>query len=118
MPPAHGIRGCRHRRGRSNGPMLGPRMHRFKEPVPAEDPIVRQTRVRRVSSTREEPEKWTPAHASKAACANQLPASLSAKRTAAFGTAHQALGTLPFDANHQGWQGQFWGQSRGQKAGA
>ena len=38
--------------------------------------------VRLVSSTRARPETWTPAHASKAACANQLSASLSARRTA------------------------------------
>ena len=42
-------------------------------------------RVPRVSSTRDRPEKWTGAHESKAPCANRLPASLSAKRTAAFG---------------------------------
>ena len=30
------------------------------------------------------PETWTPAHASRAACASQLPASLSTKRTAAL----------------------------------
>jgi hypothetical protein len=74
-------------------------LQRFREPVPAEDPIVRQTRVRAVSSTREWPKKWTLAHARKAAWANQLPASLSAKRTAAFGPAFRALGASPFGAN-------------------
>jgi hypothetical protein len=74
-------------------------MKRFGEPVPAEDPIVRETRVRPVSSMREWSEKWTLAHARKAAWANQLPASLSAKRTAAFGSAFRALGASPFGAN-------------------
>ena len=38
-------------------------------------------------STRDRPAKWTPAHASKAASANQLLTWLSAKRTAAFWSA-------------------------------
>jgi hypothetical protein len=75
-------------------------------------------RVRPVSSPREWPEKWTLAHARKAACANQLPASLSAKKTAAFGLSFRALGASPFGANLWGWQGQFQGQPRGQSAGA
>jgi hypothetical protein len=45
----------------------------------------RALRVGLASAMREWPEKWMPAHASKAACANQLPAWLSVKRTAAFG---------------------------------
>jgi signal transduction histidine kinase len=54
---------------RSSGRCASPAtvLRRFGEPVPAEDPIVRQTRVRPVSSTREWPEKWTLAHARKAA---------------------------------------------------
>ena len=38
--------------------------------------------------------RWTLAHASKAVCANQLPAWLSAKRTAAFGSALRAPGSV------------------------
>jgi hypothetical protein len=69
-------------------------------------------------STREWVEKWTPTHASKAACVNQLPTSLSSKRTVAFGSARRARGAAPFGASLQSWQGQFQGQSRGQSAGA
>ena len=77
-----------------------------------------RSRGRHVSTARDWPEKWTPAHASKAACANQLPAWLSAKRTAAFGSTRRTLGSSPFGGDLDGWQGQFQGQSRGQSAAA
>jgi hypothetical protein len=44
-----------------------------------------ESRVRALADDR--PDTWTPAHASKAPRANQLPAWLSAKRTAAFKSA-------------------------------
>jgi len=64
-------------------------MQRFLRPVPVEARWRAGFRVCVVSSAREWPEKLTPAHASKAACANQLPASLSTKRTAAFRSARR-----------------------------
>jgi hypothetical protein len=93
-------------------------MHRFKEPVPAGCPLVRLIqRASGVFNARVAREV-TPAHASKAGCANQLPASLSPKRTAAFESALGARGASRFGANLQRWQGQFQGQSRGLSAGA
>ena len=91
---------------------------RFKEPLSAEDQSCARSRERPVSSTFEWPEKWTPAHATKAACANQLPAWLSAKKTATFGSTRGTLGRRPFRGDLDGCQGQFQGQSRGQSTGA
>jgi hypothetical protein len=44
---------------------------------------------------------WTPAHAGKAARANQLPALLSAKRTAASGLPFQMPCAAPFITGSQ-----------------
>jgi hypothetical protein len=87
-----------------------PVVQRFKEPVPPQGPFEPRFRVHLASLTREWPEKWTPAHASKAVCANQLPVSLSAKRTVAFGSALRTRGPSPFRADSESWQGQFRGQ--------
>jgi hypothetical protein len=40
------------------------------------------------------------------------------EKNAAFRLALLARGASPFNAHLQGWQGQFWGQSTGQSAGA
>ena len=47
---------------------------RFRRPAPVGDALVPQICARFASSTRDWLEKWTPAHPSKEACANQLPA--------------------------------------------
>ena len=60
----------------------------------------------RVSSTRE-PAEWTPAHASKAARVNQLPAALSSKRTAAFGSAPPGAWGVAVCRQSSGLPGQF-----------
>jgi hypothetical protein len=86
---------------------------RFEEPVPAEGLIVSE--IRRASgvfNTRGAKE-WTPAHASKAACADQLPASLSTKRTAAFGSALPVRGASRFGSNLSGQAGTISGTVEG-----
>ena len=50
-------------------------------------PFARQICVRFASSRHDQPGMCSPAHASKATSANQLPALLSAKRTSAFWSA-------------------------------
>ena len=86
---------------------------RFDRPMPAEGPFARRFRGRFASCIRATgPEKWTPAHTSKAACANELPAWLSAKRTAAFGSsAHGRVERRRSAPILESWQGQFQGQS-------
>jgi hypothetical protein len=84
---------------------------RFREPVPAEGLLARRFRVHLTSSTRGWPQKWTPAHASKAAWANQLPVSLSAKRTAAFRSTTRRHIRGDFEQGSASWQGQFQGQN-------
>jgi hypothetical protein len=78
-------------------------MRRFKEPVPAQGLIVSQIRrASGVSKARVAKER-TPAHASKAACANQLPVSLSPKRTAAFASPLLVRGASRIGTDLQGW---------------
>ena len=90
-------------------------MHRFEEPVPADAPFRARVPVRLASSTREWPQKWTPAHLSKAASANHLLGSLSAKRTAAFGSVIRRSALRRFSVGPENWQGQFQGQSWGEQ---
>ena len=52
----------------------------------------------------------------KPARSNQLPAWLSAKRTAAFGSAPRCSVPRRFSVGSGSWQGQFQGQKRGQSA--
>jgi hypothetical protein len=85
-------------------------VQRLRRPAPADRRLARRDlRSIRVLDARPS-NMWTPAHASKAARTNRSPASLSAKRTAAFGPALRERGPSPFGANLQGWQGQFQGQ--------
>ena len=63
---------------------------RFRRPSPLGGPFGRQICARFVSSTHDGPDMWTPAHASKAVRAKQLPAWLSEKKTAALGKALEA----------------------------
>ena len=66
--------------------------------------------ARFVSSPHDRPELWTPAHASKAARANQLPVCLSATKTATFGSALRCSVRGRFGLGSEAWQGQFQGQ--------
>jgi hypothetical protein len=67
--------------------------------VPAEGLIVSEIRRASGAFTARVAKQWTPAHASKAACANQLPSSLSPERTAAFGSALPVGGASRFGTN-------------------
>ena len=87
---------------------------RFFRPVPAEGPLrAPDSACASCLQTREWPEKWTPAHASKAACANQLPASLSTKRTAAFEISAPSAWTSPFGADFRELAGTIFRDNRG-----
>jgi hypothetical protein len=60
-----------------------PDLQRFRRPSPTGGPLACQI-CRRFASSTTATRMWTPAHASKAPRAKQLPASLLPKRTAAF----------------------------------
>ena len=92
----------------------GIRTQRFRRPVPAEGQFARSIRVRLRSSTRDRPEKWTPAHASKAARASHLPGWLPAKKTAAFGSGLRYFCGLRSSAGSERWRGRSEGQKWGQ----
>jgi hypothetical protein len=95
--------------------LLPPRRQRFSRPSPAGGPFARQFCARFASSTHDRPEMWLPADASKAARAKQLPAWLSAKRTAAFGSVPRARARRHSAPVLRGWRGQFQGQLWGQR---
>jgi hypothetical protein len=66
--------------------------HRFQRPATGGGLFARQICARCASPTHNRRDMWTPAHASKTVRANQLPAWLSAKRTAAFGFSAPSAG--------------------------
>jgi len=84
-------------------------VERFCRPVAGGGPFVHRICSRPGSSTRQWPEKWTPAHASKAMKANQLPEWLSAKRTAAFWSSHWTSDRRACAADFRGLAGTISG---------
>ena len=84
---------------------------RFVRPVLAIGPLERQICARSASLCMGRLDMWTPAHASKAARANQLPVSLSAKRTVAWRQTARHHVRRYFQQGSASWQGQFQGQN-------
>jgi hypothetical protein len=82
-------------------------LQRLRVPVPSDDLIVGQIRGASGGLQGARAKERTPAHASKAACTSQLPASLSLKRTAAFGSPLPVRRASEVGTNLRGWQGQF-----------
>ena len=83
---------------------------RFNRPAPTGDPPGASDLRALLSAPHDRPEIRRRAHASKAAHANQLPASLSAKRTAAFWSALRPPDRRCSVVDFESCQGQFQGQ--------
>lgn len=99
--------------GRRSRPSARGERHPRKEAAVLETGACRQPALERkivvrfTSPMHDRPDMWTPAHASKARQANELPALLSARKTAAFPSGVRVGVRRCSTPTSESWQGQF-----------